>query len=124
MKKFTVSEDVEIVANGQRILLEKGDKIVINEETDLSNAIQSGDLEAVKTIMNSITPENVDFFDDRGALETAVQSGDINMVKILLATEERLRRLGVLDGRNLFDYTEGLQQIWRWFAREVLMTPL
>jgi hypothetical protein len=32
MKKFTVSEDVEIVANGQRILLEKGDKIIINEE--------------------------------------------------------------------------------------------
>ena len=29
--KFTVSEDVEIVANGQRILLEAGDKITIDE---------------------------------------------------------------------------------------------
>ena len=31
MKSFVISEDVEIVADGQRILLEKGDKIVINE---------------------------------------------------------------------------------------------
>ena len=31
MNKFIVSEDTEVVLNGKRMLLEKGDKIVINE---------------------------------------------------------------------------------------------
>lgn len=32
MKKFVVSEDKEIILSGKKYLLEKGDKIVLNEE--------------------------------------------------------------------------------------------
>jgi len=43
MKKFTVSEDTEVVLNGKKYLLESGDKIVIGErfESDIQKATQT-----------------------------------------------------------------------------------
>lgn len=41
MKKFTVSEDTEVVLNGKKFLLEKGDKITINEWGDRSEIFKN-----------------------------------------------------------------------------------
>jgi hypothetical protein len=47
--KFTVSEDVEIVANGQRILLEAGDEVAIEDQQDINSRIAEA-FEASKDI--------------------------------------------------------------------------
>jgi hypothetical protein len=60
-KKFTISEDVEIVANGQRILLEKGDKVIVeiappNAETPQHNDIVDK-LDDIMSILDIIRQE-------------------------------------------------------------------
>jgi len=56
MNKFTVSENVEIVADGKRILLEKGDKIV------LENSFYKSTLGKLLGKYNLPTPPSADKF--------------------------------------------------------------
>jgi DNA-directed RNA polymerase subunit L len=60
MKKFTVTEDTEVVLNGKKYLLEAGDKIVINEVREWSELHSEERGDKVVSIMKSSSSSNND----------------------------------------------------------------
>lgn len=92
INKFTVSEDVKIVLNGEKYLLESGDEIAIVEEDENGWPEDVGegdlrermDLNKDQSLEDQTTPENVaEFFDNtdaegRGMVMFAVNSNKDN----------------------------------------------
>ena len=55
MKKFTVSQNVEIELDGERYLLEEGDMITITEKKETLEGFKKGELKGVKIEPGKLT---------------------------------------------------------------------
>lgn len=90
-KVYVVSEDTEVVMNGEKYVLEEGDKIrIMTEEDEWPEEVEEGDLrdrmelKTTEPLEDQTTPENVaEFFENtdeegRGMVMFAVNSNQDN----------------------------------------------
>lgn len=91
--------------------------------TWLHLAVEIGNLENVKRLLNAINPEFLNFRNDAGktALEIAIDIDDADVVKLLLA--EPMIDLTTNDGKNLIDIVEPGTAIAELLMNKAGLTP-